>query len=158
MQNPSLSVRIEGPFFEKGKFCESILRSLPIWFGIEEAIVNYVTEIDQLPTFLALDNERVIGFISLKEHTRYAAEVLVMGILEEVHRQGIGRALMEKSQNWLQSRGIEYLQVKTLGPSDGDENFAKTRAFYENMGFRQLEEIKTIWDEHNPCVIMVKKL
>jgi hypothetical protein len=50
------------------------------------------------------------------------------------------------------------MQVKTLGPSRLDEHYAKTRAFYEAMGFRPLEEFKQIWDENNPCLVMVKRL
>jgi hypothetical protein len=30
--------------------------------------------------------------------------------------------------------------------------------FYEAVGFKPLEETSQIWDEHNPCLIMVKKL
>jgi GNAT superfamily N-acetyltransferase len=100
----------------------------------------------------------LIGFASLKQHTHYSAEVYVMAVLPEAHRKGIGRALISQSQNWLKDRSVEYLQVKTLGPSHPDESYAKTRAFYERMGFRPLEEFKQIWNEDNPCLIMVKKL
>jgi ribosomal protein S18 acetylase RimI-like enzyme len=135
-----------------------IVRALPDWFGIEAAILHYSTEIDQLPTLLACDAGRVIGFVSLKQHTSYSAEIYVMGVLPEAHRRGIGRALIDQAQAWLKSRGVEYWQVKTLGPSQPDANYAKTRSFYEAMGFRPLEEFRQIWDEHNPCLIMVKKL
>jgi ribosomal protein S18 acetylase RimI-like enzyme len=50
------------------------------------------------------------------------------------------------------------MQVKTLGPSNPDPGYARTRAFYEALGFRPLEELKQIWDEQNPCLIMVKQL
>ena len=153
-----MSVNIEGPCFKKSIVCEPILRSLPAWFGVEKAIVNYSAEIDHLPTWLACEAEQVIGFLSLKQHTPYAAEIYVMGLLPEVHRKGIGRALICQAQEWLKSLGVEYLQVKSLGPSDGDENYVKTRAFYAAMGFRPLEEFKQIWDEHNPCLIMVKRI
>ncbi len=153
-----MSFNIEGPRFEKSNVCIPILRSLPAWFGIEESIVNYSTQIDHLPTWLAYEAERVVGFVSLKQHSAYSAEVYVMGILTQAHRKGIGRALIGQSQIWLKDQGVEYLQVKTLGPSDNDEGYARTRIFYEAMGFRPLEEIKTIWGEQNPCLIMVKRL
>ena len=153
-----MSVNIEGPYLKKANGCSPILRSLPAWFGIEASIVQYSAEIDHLPTLVACEAERAIGFVSLKQHTPYSAEVYVMGILPEMHRKGIGRALINRAQIWLNNCGIEYLQVKSLGPSHSDENFAKTRAFYEAMGFRPLEEFKQIWDEHNPCLIMTQKL
>ena len=36
--------------------------------------------------------------------------------------------------------------------------YAQTRAFYLAMGFRPLEELRKLWDEANPCLIMVKRL
>jgi ribosomal protein S18 acetylase RimI-like enzyme len=153
-----MGVVIEGPYLGKSFVCSPILRSLPAWFGIEEDLVRYSTEIDHLNTWLACEAERVIGFVSLKQHTPYSAEIYVMGILLEAHRKGIGCALIDQTQEWLKSRGVEYLQVKTLGPSHKDENYAKTRGFYMAMGFRSLEEFKQIWDENNPCLIMVKRL
>jgi len=50
------------------------------------------------------------------------------------------------------------MQVKTLGPSRPNEEYARTRAFYEVMGFRPLEEFPQFWDEKNPCLILVKRL
>ena len=37
-------------------------------------------------------------------------------------------------------------------------NRDRTRLFYEAMDFRPLEELKTLWGERLPCLIMVKKL
>jgi GNAT superfamily N-acetyltransferase len=153
-----MSMKIEGPYLGKAAVCEPILRSLPAWFGIEEAIVHYVTEIEHLPTFLAGDAERLVGFVSLKQHNPSSAEVYVMAVRPEVHRQGVGRALIEQAQEWLRGQGVEYLQVKTLGPSHGDAGYAKTRAFYFAAGFRPLEELAELWDERNPCLIMVQRL
>jgi N-acetylglutamate synthase-like GNAT family acetyltransferase len=153
-----MNIQIEGPCFGKSQDCTAIIRSLSDWFGIEEAIVHYSNTIDQLPTWLASEAGHVIGFVSIKGHTVYSAEVYVMGILQEAHHQGIGRRLIEQSQEWLKGQNVEYLQVKTLGPSDPDESYAKTRAFYAAMGFRPIEEIKQIWGEENPCLIMIKKL
>jgi hypothetical protein len=52
---------------------------------------------------------------------------------------------------------VEYLQVKTLGPSWPDPGYERTRRFYEARGFVPLEEIHGLW-EHNPCLILVKRL
>ena len=149
---------IEGPGYGKAAVCGPILRELPEWFGIEAAIDRYEAEIDGLPTFLAYQAGKVMGFISLKQHYPAAAEVLVMGIRPEAHRQGMGRALMRRAEAWLKAQGVEYLQVKTLGPSHPDEGYARTRAFYQAMGFQPLEEFHQIWDRDNPCLILVKKI
>lgn len=145
-----------GPLYEQASQCETILRGLPDWFGIEEAIQHYVSVIDDLPTFVDSDRD---GFISVKVHNDYAAEIYVIAVRESRHRQGIGRALIQAAQDWLlESSDVEFLQVKTLGPSRPDANYERTRLFYESMGFRPLEELKTLWNEANPCLLMVKAL
>jgi len=149
---------IQGPFLGQAAACEPILRSLPQWFGIEEAVVHYVQEIEHLPTLLAVAGDRVAGFLSLKEHFAEAAEVYVMGVRAEYHRRGLGRALVEQAEAWLRSRGVEYLQVKTLSPARPNEDYARTRAFYQGVGFRRLEELPDLWDAANPCLLLVKAL
>ncbi len=149
---------IEGPLFGKSTECTPILQSLPEWFGMQSGIDHYSSVIDQLTTFLACSSPGVIGFLSLKLHNSYSAEIYVMGILPGMHRLGIGKALVNAAQTWLKLQATEFLQVKTLGPSDPDPNYARTRAFYLEMGFRPLEEFHQIWDANNPCLILVKRL
>jgi ribosomal protein S18 acetylase RimI-like enzyme len=149
---------IEGPLLNQTTSCEPILRALPDWFGIETAIQSYAAAIPSLPTFVAKFHGRVIGFLSLKQHNPHAAEIYVMGVHPEAHRQGIGRALLDQAERYAREQGIEYLQVKTLGPSHPDKHYARTRAFYEAMGFCPLEELAKIWGEHNPCLILVKRI
>jgi len=80
----------------------------------------------------------------------------VLGVLPEMHHRGVGRALLARVEAHLREQGVAYLQVKTLSASHPDTDYARTRAFYEAMGFTPLEEFKTLWDEANPCVLMVK--
>lgn len=149
---------IQGPFFGKSEVCESILRALPQWFGIEEALVQYIKDIEALPTLLASVDSENAGFLTIKQHNDYAAELYVMGIHSEFHRQGIGRALVNQAEEVLRQRGIEYWQVKTLAPSYPELYYARTRMFYLAMGFRPLEEFKEIWGKASPCLLMVKRL
>lgn len=55
------------------------------------------------------------------------------------------------------ARGTKLLEVKTLGPSKADPNYARTRHFYEKMGFLPLEETD-LWGADTPCLIMVKSV
>jgi GNAT superfamily N-acetyltransferase len=73
-----------------------------------------------------------------------------------MHRQGLGTTLLQAAEEYLLARNVEYLQVKTLGPSHPDEGYARTRAFYEARGFAPLEELHGLW-EHNPCLLLVKR-
>jgi N-acetylglutamate synthase-like GNAT family acetyltransferase len=153
-----MTVVIAGPLLGQSAVCVPILRLLPDWFGIEASILNYEQEIQALPTFLARKVEQVVGFLTLKQHTPFSAEIYVMGVHPEARRSGIGRSLVESAEAHARRLGIEYLQVKTLGPSRPDEGYTATRAFYAAEGFRPLEEFSQIWDKDNPCLILVKRL
>ena len=154
----ALNFTLEGPQFGKSELCAPLLRGLPDWFGIEAALEQYAAEIDRLPTFLASNETGMIGFLILKQHNPYTSEIYVMGVRQVAHSQGSGRALVAAAEEWLLLQGAEYLQVKTLGPSHPDSGYARTRAFYLALGFRPLEEFSQIWDENNPCLILVKRL
>lgn len=138
---------------ERSRLCEQVLRDLPEWFGIEEATAAYIADVAELPTFRIEDD----GFLSLKLHTPLAAEVYVMGVRRARRGHGLGSALLRFAEAYLRARGVEYLQVKTLGPSDPDAGYANTRSFYLARSFVPLEEIHGLW-EQNPCLIMVKRL
>ncbi len=97
-----------------------------------------------------------MGLLTLVRHSRYAAEVYVMAVLPELHRQGIGRALLGRAEGMLSADGVEFLQVKTLAPSKPDVGYDKTRAFYLAYGFRPLQEFRDLWDAENPALQMIK--
>jgi GNAT superfamily N-acetyltransferase len=151
-------VKITGPEFNQGAICEPILRSLPDWFGIEEANRQFLLDIENSSTLIAWEDDRPVGFLTIKKHSTYSAEVAVTGVLPEYHRRGIGTQLIAAAEAYLRSQGIEYLQVKTLGPSHPDPYYNRTRAFYEKVGFRPLEEFSQIWNAENPCLIMIKRV
>lgn len=138
--------------------CEAILRALPEWFGFEAALLQFVDDLARLPTIVAVRGDEVLGFLALHDHGAEASEVHVLAVRRDCHRQGIGRALMERAEAELKARGVKLLEVKTLGPSSGDAGYAKTRAFYSAMGFIPLEETSAFWGEQQPALIMVKPL
>jgi N-acetylglutamate synthase-like GNAT family acetyltransferase len=149
---------ITGPSLGQASVCIEIIRALPDWFGIESAIRRYQQDIDHLPTFLAEADGQVAGFVSLKQHYTYSAEIYVMGVRSEVQHRGIGHSLLDAAEQYARGQGVEYLQVKTLGPSHPDASYQRTRAFYLDAGYRPLEEFNSIWDENNPCLIQVKRI
>ncbi len=137
--------------------CEAILRSLPDWFGIEAAIVSYRRDIESMDTYVAEAAGQLVGFITVRIHNEYSAEIQVMAVSAAHHRKGIGRELVVHAEQVLRAQSVEYLQVKTLGPSRPSEHYQRTREFYADVGFRPLEE-NQLWGEVNPCLMMVKHL
>ncbi len=141
----------------EGARCEQVMRSLPKWFGIEEAILDYVTSSETMETYLAEEAGQVVGFITLHQRSPVSAEVHCMAIRPEFHGRGLGRALLKHAEGVLLSGSIEFVQVKTLGPSRPNAEYERTRGFYQHMGFQPLEE-NDLWGRDNPCLIMVKHL
>lgn len=141
---------------DKAKLCDTILHALPDWFGIEEAIMEYIAESQYMPFYAAFDGDGTVGFIAIKVHNAYTSEIYVMGVLQQYHRQGIGKLLVECCERHCAERKAEFLTVKTLDGSAESECYAKTRRFYKGMGFRPLEVFPLLWDEHNPCLFMAK--
>ena len=145
---------------------DRLLRLLPDWFGIESAIAEYVVKAHELPTYLAwpacgsaveAQEPHPVGVLLAARHFPESAEIYLMAVAPAMHRQGIGRALVEALEDDLIADGVKLLQVKTLGPSMPDASYGQTRRFYLHMGFRPLEEIRGLWPD-NPCLIMVKVL
>ena len=143
---------------KKSDICNFVLRSLPNWFGIEESIVDYVNSAKEMPFFTVFDGENAIGFVALKIHNKYTAEIYVMGILEKYHNQGIGKKIINTCEKYCKENNIEFLTVKTLAELREDENYRKTRLFYSYMGFKPLEIFETLWGEANPCLFLAKYL
>ncbi len=136
---------------------ERLLRDLPEWFGIEQSILSYVDAARTLPTTCALRDE-VIGVCVVRRHTPVAAEIEVLAVERSLHRQGVGRRLVQAVETELRERGVVLLQVKTFGPSGVSDEYVLTRVFYESIGFLPLEERTDIWGPDNPCLISVKPL
>ena len=147
---------------------ERLLRKLPAWFGIESSVVEYIESARRLPAYLAWPHDPprpadllppglAAGALLAVRHFPRSAEIYLMAVDPAVHRQGAGRALVTALESDLIADGVEFLQVKTLGPAHPDPGYARTRRFYASVGFQALEEITGLWPG-NPCLIMIKKL
>jgi len=143
---------------EKAEICNKTLRALPKWFGNEEAIADYMNKVKSMPFYVAYDNKKTIGFIAIKNHNEYTAEVCVMGVLEAYHRQGLGQRLIERCEDYCILNNKLFLTVKTLDASAEYEPYDRTREFYLKMGFIPLEIFPLHWDAENPCLLMVKTI
>jgi ribosomal protein S18 acetylase RimI-like enzyme len=85
---------------DKAKICNEILRSLPNWFGVETSIIEYTNQVQALPFYAAFENNNCVGFVAVKPHNPYTAEICVMGVLQEYHRKGIGSMLINCGEKY----------------------------------------------------------
>ncbi len=129
VDNQTKFFRIQGPLTGMGAVCEPVLRALAGWFGVERAILQYCQDVEQLPTWVAWVEDAVPGFVTIKRHKAYAAEILVIGIRTEYHRMGIGRALVLAGEQFLKAQSVLLLQVKALSSLRPDDSYARSRGF-----------------------------
>jgi len=141
---------------DKAAVCNTTLRALPNWFGVEESVAKYVEGVKNKPFYGLYDGDSAVGFVSILAHNPYTAEIYVMGILEGYHRQGLGKKIISTCEDYCRTHGMEFLTVKTLDASREDANYARTRKFYKAVGFRPLEVFPTLWDVANPCLFLAK--
>ena len=159
-------MHIVGPELNARPQCEAVLRSLPMWFGIEAALVMYADDTLRLPTFAVCDGdddgtgagERIVGFVTLMKHFEHAWEVHCMALHAQFRNHGHGRALLGHAETWLAAQGVSLLQVKTVAATSASAEYALTRGFYAKLGFQPLEVFPLLWSERNPALQLVKFL
>ena len=140
----------------KKTIARKILEALPEYFGLEDSLNEYVETSEHLPFWAAYDNLEPIGFITLKNTSDSCGEIYCMGVLPHYHNQNIGTQLFHTLEQ-LAKETFQYLQVKTVDEGHYD-TYNKTIKFYQHLGFVKLEVFPTLWDEWNPCLVMIKHL
>lgn len=136
---------------------ERILRALPAWFGIEDSLRHYVVDAAMLPSYLAVQGDRVIGAALVARHFPSSAEIHLIAVDPAAHRRGVGSALIATLTDDLRADGCRVLQVHTVGPSHPSPEYARTREFYLGLGFLPLQEFGGLdWD--GPTLVLVKPL
>ena len=141
----------------KSSACAAIIGKLPAWFGIPASNERYVREMASKDVFAALIDTRTIGLIALRYHFQKTAEIWWMGFMPEYHRKGIGQCLFDAAKGRALQMRCTTMAVTTLSPRRPDEGYARTRAFYEHLGFRLFREFNED-DTQNPLVWMVLPL
>jgi ribosomal protein S18 acetylase RimI-like enzyme len=157
-QTPDQDSDIQIVTFEPGMTarCESILASLPEWFGAFNEV--YIRDLAHLHTFVAQRDDSLAGFLTLREHYPEAWEIHCLAVERSSHRRGIGRRLVRHSEEWLRARSVTVLHVKTVAPSRSDPFYARTLEFYCALGFHRVFETTAIWGPDSPCLVLVKFL
>lgn len=147
-----------GPTTDVSEDCERILRSLPLWFGIEEALKRYVRDSERYPTFVICEQQLPSGFMTVREHFPESWEVHCIAIHAENRGRGFGRKLHEYAEKWIRANGGKFVQVKTVGASHPSLEYVETRKFYKAIGYTPLETFQEIWGPDLPVLQLIKCL
>jgi ribosomal protein S18 acetylase RimI-like enzyme len=142
---------------EKKRIARTVLEGLKEWFEVEESREGYIRDCADWIFLTAKEDDKVMGFLCLKETGNATVELAVMGVLKDYHRNGIGRQLVDKAIEVAESSGYEFMQVKTV-KMGVYEDYDITNRFYISCGFKELEVFPLYWDEANPCQIYVMSL
>ena len=142
---------------EKRVIARTVLEALTQWFEVEESREGYIRDCVDWTFLAAKEDDKVMGFLCLKETGNATVELAVMGVLKEYHRNGVGRELVEKAKEVANTAGYEFMQVKTV-QMGMYEDYDKTNYFYIGCGFKELEVFPILWDEANPCQIYIMSL
>ncbi len=142
---------------EKQAIARKVLEALTDWFGVEESREEYISGSANWTFFAAKEEDEYVGFLCLKETGKATVELAVMGVLQNHHRSGLGRQLVERAKETARSQGYEFMQVKTV-KMGMYEDYDRTNLFYISCGFKELEVFPLLWDEANPCQIYVMSL
>jgi GNAT superfamily N-acetyltransferase len=151
-------MQIIGPSLIARAACEAVLRSLPMWFGIEESLLMYADDTLRLPTFAAVEGDDIVGFVSLQEHFPQAWEIHCIAVHAASRNAGIGRALVAHVEAWLVAQQVTLLQVKTIAATSPSAAYAETREFYLRVGFQPVEVFPLLWSPRHPCLQLIKFL
>ena len=138
---------------------QEVLKSLPDWFGNAQGLKQYCEEVKKLPLWAAVDGAgEWLGLLAVAIHYGRTGDIVVMGVKPGLHRQGVGRALYRAAEAYFVEQGCQYVMVKTLSEMVDFPPYESTRRFYRGMGFAPLVTLTEMWDEENPCLIMLKAL
>lgn len=142
---------------QKQSIARAILEDLTDWFGLEESREEYIEQAAHLPFLCAMEDQQPVGFLCLKQTGKDTAEIQVMGVLQDRHGHGIGKALVDQARGMARKMGCSFLQVKTVQMGKYPE-YDATNRFYLAMGFGEFEVFPNLWDPWNPCQIYVLSL
>lgn len=151
-------MKLLGPDLQRAHECEGVLRTLPMWFGIEDSLLMYARDSARMPTFAVEEGSQVVAFLTLMQHFPQSWEVHCMAVRADLRGRGHGSSLMRHAEEWLGKKGVRFLQVKTVAETGDSAEYAETRAFYLAMGYMPLEVFPELWDPQNPALQLVKAL
>ena len=91
------------------------------------------------------------GFAIMKFHDQ-EAHLLLLAVEPKSRRTGIGRALVKWLEKSCRTAGIQNIRVEVRAAN------TTARTFYENLGFRLVEEIAGYYDKRESAVVMARSL
>jgi GNAT superfamily N-acetyltransferase len=145
MMTASLSIELVADAAAKARLCVELSGQLPAWFGRPAANAMYAREMATRDAFAAKLDGHAVGLMAveyLSGEDAGVCNIWWLGVAPAIHRMGVGRALIEHAVLHARVRNCANMSVETVGSKSLDVAYAKTRCFYEAMGFRAWREFE----------------
>jgi len=136
--------------------CVAVLAALPDHFT-PDTHGDLRARFNVCEVWVATEREEIVGCVVLQHRYPQSAEIHYAGVLPVYQRNGIGVRLVN---SLLADTDHTMIEVKTLDASSEYEPYVATRAFWEALGFIQIDCIDPLpgWQPGNPSAIYVLKL
>ena len=133
----------------------ALLRDLPSGSD-RESVRGYIEAARTLPGAAAIAGDDIVGVCLVRRHTDVAAEIELLAVRRDLHRQAIGRRLLQRIEADVLADGVRLLEVKTFGPSGDSAEYERTPRVLPGMRLPPAGGTHDIWGPENPCLISVK--
>jgi GNAT superfamily N-acetyltransferase len=127
---------------EKREQCTRLAAELPKWFGRPEANAMYSHKITAHECYSVKSNGNLAGLIALDFRIAATCNVWWLAVSPQFHRQGVGRALIERALNEARGRRCSHMAVETVSSKAENLEYELTRRFYLALGFKPFVEFE----------------
>ncbi|OGC69318.1 hypothetical protein A2415_02990 [candidate division WWE3 bacterium RIFOXYC1_FULL_39_7] len=99
------------------------------WFSDDYSLDYWknLLEEDKLPIFVAVENNKFVGYVMLEGINFGVGYLGWIGVLKDLQGKGVGSILIKKIEDWSSRNGIHKLELETQEPT--------LQIFYEKHGF-----------------------
>ena len=110
----------------------------PTWFT-EAALPEIAQAVRNEHGRVAFKDGVQVGFATYNvSSNNQTAQLTWISVHPDLHRQGVGRKLIESIERELSSEGVLKLEVCTVAATVQYEPYARTRSFYHAIGFNDV--------------------
>jgi N-acetylglutamate synthase-like GNAT family acetyltransferase len=140
--------------------CDAIIASLPYFFADPVGLENCAKDVRSHEGWVADDEGRVTGFLTLEWSSKEAAEISWLAVHADFRGSGRGKKLIEVAISSVKERGGRMLFLCTSASPDPPhvtDGYEGTRRFYALLGFVELWTVRPQgWSED--ALVMVRAL
>ncbi|MBU6455773.1 MAG: GNAT family N-acetyltransferase [Cyanobacteria bacterium REEB67] len=137
-----------------------ILHARPDVYIYEDTIDYYRRESDNPLNYTVCafsDQKKPLGIATMKILNEFSAELVVIAVLRDFERNGIGSSLLAAVETEARRRNKIFFTLKAFGPSDLDKQSQIALNFFRGHEICILGEYDFIW-QGCYCALLAKRL